>query len=384
MVRADEPQGIVLVTETANRYNDYFQSIFNSHGGLPPGDFNSLLTTQLEAIRAQLVEHNFDSAAIEDEMRLATAAATRARAARAGVRSTTPSQAAEPQAAAPRFAMTVEAARTAFAKHPLAILAALLLICYVTVLTMFLREGQPSMVITGVAAQATPIEAHFIALDLVRETATMTLTPMLSSPLVAERGKLLGDVQVEIDTGTTVLTHTFKGGDTPVPWIAVIPIEYGDQFEYPFDRHGGDFHIKATRKGEPGTVANLKLDKITHGFKLVATGEPAASNAELNVEFEITRSASVIFLAMIAMASLSLVVVSALNVAWQVAMRDRKVEFSMMVWIAALLFVVPSVRNGLPGGPPPGALVDIALFFWLHVLTVAALLTVVWNWSHQK
>ena len=29
----------------------------------------------------------------------------------------------------------------------------------------------------------------------------------------------------------------------------------------------------------------------------------------------------------------------------------------MMVWVAALLFVIPTVRNALPGNVPPGALV---------------------------
>ena len=48
---------------------------------------------------------------------------------------------------------------------------------------------------------------------------------------------------------------------------------------------------------------------------------------------------------------------------------------------AALLFVVPAVRNGLPASPPPGALVDFALFFWLHLLAVTALLALVQAWK---
>ena len=87
---------------------------------------------------------------------------------------------------------------------------------------------------------------------------------------------------------------------------------------------------------------------------------------------------------MMAMASLTFVVFSCVNVAWPVARQGRKPEFSMMTWIAALLFVVPAVRNGLPGSPPPGALVDVGLFFWLHVRAVSSLLTLVWRWSKQK
>ena len=55
----------------------------------------------------------------------------------------------------------------------------------------------------------------------------------------------------------------------------------------------------------------------------------------------------------------------------------------MLIWMAALLFVIPAVRNSLPGSPPLGAFVDIALFFWLHILGVGALLTVVSKWKKQ-
>ncbi len=46
--------------------------------------------------------------------------------------------------------------------------------------------------------------------------------------------------------------------------------------------------------------------------------------------------------------------------------------------------MIPTVRNGLPGGPPHGALVDVGLIYWLHFLAVSSLLAVVWAWSRQK
>ena len=42
-----------------------------------------------------------------------------------------------------------------------------------------------------------------------------------------------------------------------------------------------------------------------------------------------------------------------------------------------------TIFNGLPGSPPLGSLVDIPLFFWLHILSVGALLTVVYKWTKQ-
>ena len=122
---------------------------------------------------------------------------------------------------------------------------------------------------------------------------------------------------------------------------------------------------------------------MLHGFSASATVEAAVDGSQVGLTYEFSRSPAVIFLALMALISLSMVVLSALGVAKHVALHDRKVEFGMLTWIAALLFVIPAVRNGLPGSPPLGSLVDIGLFFWLHILTVGALLTVVYKWIKQ-
>lgn len=271
-----------------------------------------------------------------------------------------------------------------FSQHAFVVLLSVFAIAYASAMTLFLWEGHPTMVVTGIEASAAPVEAEFIAVDLVRETITMALKPDPTSSQNAARGRLLSDIHVEIDAGGAILSHTFKGGEAPISWLVTIPIDEGDLLEYPFDTHSGDFAIKAQRKGGPDGPAKLELDKVVHGFELTARGRPSEDKSQLYVHFKIERSAAVLFLACIAMASLTLVVFSSVNVAWQVARNGRKAEFSMMTWIAALLFVVPTVRNSLPGGPPHGALVDVGLFFWLHILTVGSLLTVVMMWSKQK
>jgi hypothetical protein len=81
--------------------------------------------------------------------------------------------------------------------------------------------------------------------------------------------------------------------------------------------------------------------------------------------------------------SLLLVSIAACSVAWQVAYRGRKIEFSTMVWVAALLFVIPTVRNALPGAVPPGALIDFLIFFWLQIATVVAMSSLVVTWIRR-
>lgn len=272
--------------------------------------------------------------------------------------------------------------KSIFSKHPLLLLLALFLLLYITVFVLFTREGHPKTTISGVDNNALHFNVHLLSVDLLRDLAIFTVLPDIASPDVATSGRLTADISVELDTGASVLTHTFKKGDAPAAWSVNIPIHYGDAMEYPFDKYGGEFSFKVKREGA-SPLAKVELDKILHGFSASAAVEANADKTQVELSYEFSRSPAVIFLAMMALTSLTMVVLSAMSVAKHVALNGRKVEFGMLVWIAALLFVIPAVRNGLPGSPPFGSLVDIALFFWLHILSVGALLTVVYKWTKQ-
>ncbi len=59
----------------------------------------------------------------------------------------------------------------------------------------------------------------------------------------------------------------------------------------------------------------------------------------------------------------------------------RKMEPSFLSWIAAMLFATIPIRNFLPGNPPPGSWVDIAVVLWVIVALGAALAFGVVAWS---
>ena len=265
-----------------------------------------------------------------------------------------------------------------------AIIGIVLVIAYTLTWYSFVGEGHPKLVQRGETDKAPPIKVHLIAADLVKDTITMSFVPDVAASEITSGRKLSGDIELELDSGAAVLTHKFKKGETPNPWVAVIPITDGDLTDFPFDEYTGGFTLKAGVNGGAKSIAKLDIDKSVHGYKFSATAESVLNNTELEIEFRLSRSPAVMFLVIIGMLSLTLVVLSAVNVAWHVGARGRKVEFSMMVWVAALLFVIPAVRNGMPGSPPPGAVIDFGLFFWLHVLAVIALLTLVSMWSKES
>lgn len=356
-----------------DHYSDHFRALFNTYGHLSERELQQLIANQLTALRQQLVEQKYTPREIERETKAAQVSA-----ANVFGTSTVYSEAAQPEKMEP------PARRARQFPKLWHILLATFVVIYVAVLAMFLGEGHPKLTVTGIGSEVFAMEAEFIAVDPVRETITLSLIPDLSAEGVSQRGRLTRDISVEIDTGVQLLTHTYKKGEPPIAWLATIPIEEGDQLEYPLDKYTGDFRIRIIREGGDGIAPNLELDKVQHGFRLQATAAPTDDGSQLDVDYIVRRSPAVLLLAGLAMFSLLLVVMSAINVAWHVTVRGRKPEFSMMTWIAALLFVVPAVRNGLPGGPPPGALIDVALFFWLHVLTAGSLLFVVSSWSRQK
>lgn len=259
-----------------------------------------------------------------------------------------------------------------------------LLVCYVVTWVMFMSEGHPAMSKSSGAEKGVPLVGHVIAADLAKDTITLALAPDVHSPGLVSGRALVNDIEIEVDTTQTLISHKFKKGEAPLPWVVTLPIQDGDLTEFPVDNYIGGFTIKAGLVGAEKIAPQLNIDKVVHGYKFVASSDATGPNSEAVIEFSMSRSPAVIFLATMAMLSLTIVVLSAVIVAWQVAVKGRKLEFGMMVWVAALLFVIPAVRSSIPGSPPLGAMVDVGLFFWLHVLAVVALLTLVATWAKDK
>jgi hypothetical protein len=71
----------------------------------------------------------------------------------------------------------------------------------------------------------------------------------------------------------------------------------------------------------------------------------------------------------------------ALAVAVSLVARRRRFEAGFTGFLAILLFAFPTVRNGLPGIPPVGALLDYAAFFWAEALVALALIALITAWT---
>ena len=64
---------------------------------------------------------------------------------------------------------------------------------------------------------------------------------------------------------------------------------------------------------------------------------------------------------------------------------NRRVSDPGMVgWLVGLLFALPFVRRIMPGDPPIGCLLDVAVFSWSLLLCVVAMLLALIAWLRQS
>jgi len=58
----------------------------------------------------------------------------------------------------------------------------------------------------------------------------------------------------------------------------------------------------------------------------------------------------------------------------------RRPEATLVGALAALVFVVPTLRNMMPLAPPLGVRADIAVFLWAELAAVIGVALLVWRW----
>ena len=63
--------------------------------------------------------------------------------------------------------------------------------------------------------------------------------------------------------------------------------------------------------------------------------------------------------------------------------RAQAIQIAFATWYAAMLFAVVPLRNILPGVPPPGAWIDVALVLWVIIALVTAMVMVTVSWYRQ-
>lgn len=258
-------------------------------------------------------------------------------------------------------------------------IAIVCLLIYALPLFLFVREAREVKTVDSRGADIA-LRVSIGVTQLQDEKLTIHVKPV-SGRLIDKDGMLTEDVTIKLDPGTGSESHTFRANMPLTPWEAAVVADGGDILDYPFDVYRFQFDCEAYVKNKPVNLVT-GLGQVPHGIR-ARLMDIRGQGIDDDILIEVRRSGSVIFLAALSTISLLVVAIAALSVAWQVAEEGRKIDFSMMTWVAAFMFVIPAVRNSLPGAPPIGALIDFLIFFWLQILAAVATTTLVVIWMKQ-
>jgi hypothetical protein len=56
----------------------------------------------------------------------------------------------------------------------------------------------------------------------------------------------------------------------------------------------------------------------------------------------------------------------------------------MAGWFAALLFALVPLRTNMPGAPPIGAWLDVAIFYWVELALLIAMAVFIGSWLRYR
>lgn len=220
--------------------------------------------------------------------------------------------------------------------------------------------------------------------------ATVLLSFAWLAPSTGEDDTMLANTRITVITSQGVQQATYASGDPVGQVEARLGID-GEEAAYPFDSHAGLMAISA----ESFVVADDGTETVTGSVPigLLADGGVSGWNTAMELTSGLapeplasvtyTRSFSTQFFAVLLLVLSIIIALRAIVAGVLVGTNRRRVEATMLSWVAALLFALPLLRNYMPGSPSVGAAIDIYVYLWVIVVAVVALILFVYGWSVQ-
>ncbi|WP_170285577.1 DUF4436 family protein [Microbacterium rhizomatis] len=159
--------------------------------------------------------------------------------------------------------------------------------------------------------------------------------------------------------------------------------------QWPFDSHSVDVRFLAAQTVN-GVLTPIKtvvcgsahVPGWTFASETVSGSDDLIVNGEALPALRITatRSSATVAFGMVILALMIVMPVLSLTVAILAFRGRRKVEATLMSWMAAVLFATIPLRTFLPGAPPIGSWVDFVVVLWVLAALVTALVIYVIAW----
>lgn len=227
------------------------------------------------------------------------------------------------------------------------------------------------------------------SVDATSDRIRANLTVLSLGPVANDETGLADEALTVFLTGTDgAPSFTVAADEIPSPQ-AVRFITDGFVEQWPFDVHAASFAVVSVQdaQGDPRVIPTLLCgavhvpgwtftsDEVAGTEALVVDGEPVTQ-----VRMIATRAPATVAFGIVLLVLMVVLPVLGLTVAIAAYRGRRKVEATLMSWMAAMLFAIIPLRTFLPGSPPVGSWVDFTVVLWVVAALVAGLVVYVLAW----
>ncbi len=199
---------------------------------------------------------------------------------------------------------------------------------------------------------------------------------------VTGSNKVSQEVKFSVNSSTGKPERVFGKGKIMEPADVVLPIFDGQVSDYPFDRHQAFLELEMTTTANPPTEVPLKVNLWSDvaGFNTAASPIPESTNSYIGINISVERSLTTTLFSLFIMVGMWIIGIIVLIQSQLVSKSSKMVEFGMFIYMATLIFALPTVRNIQPGIPPMGTLSDFLAFFWVEGLATVSFITIAYCW----
>lgn len=272
------------------------------------------------------------------------------------------------------------------------VLIAALVVVYAVVVALY-AQNERAANIEG-CTEAPPSDAVLIALDpesvnAANDRIVANLTVRSFGPLASRDTSLLSEpLTILISDTDGPRSFTIAQDEIPSPQ-SVSFITDGYIERWPFDSHSADVAIVSLHgEGERMTAVPTLLCGSAHvpGWTFSSQEVPGTDEFVVDgeqvtqVRITATRSGATVAFGIVILGLMIVLPVLGLTVAIIAYRGIRKVEATLMSWMAAMLFATIPLRTFLPGSPPVGSWVDYLVVLWVVAGLVLGLVIYVLAW----
>jgi hypothetical protein len=199
---------------------------------------------------------------------------------------------------------------------------------------------------------------------------------------LADESGLKAPLKLFLNSADASQERTFDKGKQMPPGDVTIDLYDSSITAYPFDHFKAELLVGAstvaTGSGEAATIpVVVKFFGALHGLAVDANTTQTDNDSVVQVNMEISRSATTLAIAWFIMILLLGVSLTMLMLTLSIVVGGRKLEPPIIALLGALLFGFVAFRNTMPGTPPVGSLSDYIAFFWAEGIVAACLFTLV-------